>query len=412
MESRSFVSTVKCRWPEELLEAISPFGGFFTDVNSWIFRGHSRDSYGLVPSALRSASSFNRILLSDCKNTEDQVKCELQVLTDFFDFADRRGLPLPEDSQQLRRRLQDLRYSILEERWLPNDMLSLAGLAQHYGVPTRLLDWSYSPFVAAYFAAKGVVSSAHERTLEKKRVKEYCRMKAVPFDDFRWGEIRQETCRELAIWAFSIFAHSLDAILAKLDTSVRPFQIVTVPYAGNPNINAQQGLFTAYYPEHVDPKGPIDRSSFDAVLRTSMNTFNKADSGAVVFYRFTLPTEQAFQLLSLLFQRGTTATSIMPGYQSIVEAIWEKNWYGRPEQSPVTKINQLKFTPDYLEVELSDGRFVSVPLGQLPWLRVASTEQRANWEPWDDETVIKWKDLDQSITVRKLLSYWRAEINP
>ena len=31
-------------------------------------------------------------------------------------------------------------------------MFEKMSLAQHYGVPTRLLDWSYSPFISAYFA--------------------------------------------------------------------------------------------------------------------------------------------------------------------------------------------------------------------------------------------------------------------
>ncbi|MBN1344266.1 MAG: DUF2442 domain-containing protein [Phycisphaerae bacterium] len=61
-------------------------------------------------------------------------------------------------------------------------------------------------------------------------------------------------------------------------------------------------------------------------------------------------------------------------------------------------------TGDALRVDISDGRTISVPLAWFPRLLHASPGERRNWRLIGKGRGIRWKDVDECVSVEGLLA--------
>ena len=73
---------------------------------------------------------------------------------------------------------------------------------------------------------------------------------------------------------------------------------------------------------------------------------------------------------------------------------------------PITadeRVVSVSFTNDSLQVELKDGRSISVPLNWYPRLLRASSEERRNWQISSGGYGIHWPDIDEDLSSEGLL---------
>jgi len=219
------------------------------DTRGSIFRGQSDESYQLRPSILRFPAKDHEIL---------------QTEKNLFNAFKKQALPYLSSK--------------------PDSDWDWLAIAQHHGLPTRLLDWTSNPLAALWF----VISKATESN--------------------------QADGRNGVVWCYQV---GQDAALDEREKDdLSPFNIPKIrvfnPPHINPRITSQQGLFTVH---PLKGSGALDLLESQSRSRLSLIK--------VLIHKDHKPT-----LRQQLSELGVNAASIFPDLDGLsshlqwIESVW------------------------------------------------------------------------------------------
>ena len=318
---RALFKRVDLETADAVIDELLPYRGEHLWPNrgeerAWLFRGQFDAAWGLRPSAMRPGAVSRFVagqtvpIQRDAVTVQERLRLEHFMVMNFAVGCDRAGYHLPGDTPRLRAEARaEAGGPFAPTDFPPVRYRGLYALAQHYGVPTRLVDWTPRPFVAAYFSC---VRAAEEHMGCNQR-----------------NTIVERTSPRCAIWALS--EQALEVVTVGSDPTVA---IVTAPAALVPNLAAQAGRFTlVHYRGDSTECHRDDPPDLDALLR-DRQVDEQHTCCTPVLYQFTYPANQARRLLYLLSFLDVSAASIYPGQASVEQMMFERTLMLGPAYSP------------------------------------------------------------------------------
>jgi hypothetical protein len=262
----------------EFWDLLSPERSLFPRPSEIIYRGQANAAWQLTPRLFRDPDVVRY-------STLPFQLIEWMILDTFRKYCDSAGLRIPNDSLEFRSQHFDLnrtgRPLDFEPEWPPEGLTEFMALAQHYGLPTRLLDWTQRGHVAAYFAASGAL--------------------ALALDD------PGNTPERFAVWSLNTTPIG----------QFRQLKILRVPGSNNANLAAQAGLFTLLRQKNKGLSYPLEGP-------TVLDEYVANDARPQLL-KVTVSISEAPAVLEKCEKYFITGATLFPDYHGVVRASMD-NW--------------------------------------------------------------------------------------
>ena len=256
-------------WPDFLKLATSDFKG------GWLFRG--------AMETWDAETSLERV----CKSWSIPLQCtpdvERKLLREFKRHPEVRNL------------VSD-----------PKDTLAWFALMQHHGAPSRLLDWTYSPFVAAYFALDVMLRERSNPDPEKDPKAAIWAINSSWFDRVLSGLLCPSDLDKLEKYKKTRDSESFADLFVNASPRVT-FVYLVNPALLNERLSVQQGLFLC--------PGAVSRS-FEDNLASMGNFDRKEDARLIIIHRGLM--RESYEGLQHM---NVSARSLFPGLDGYAKSL-------------------------------------------------------------------------------------------